>query len=368
MLFKQIRTPAAWLVFVLLCGIAALTDVTAQPSGARGDDFIYRVVSGDTLGDISSRFTGTPGNWSTLQTLNAVADPFALPIGKELRIPFALIPVVPANAEMTHIIGEALVNKQPARLSDTLSEGDMLETREHSFATFRLPDGSISALPPQTALRIERLRTFMGTGLVDTILKLDDGELESTVAPGGQGTGRYEVHTPVSITGVRGTRLRVRADSNGARTEVLSGVIQLGATQADGPQLGALQGTVVAPDGTILPSRPLLSAPTLAPDPDQPHSRAIMFEPVPGAVAYLVRVAADASGTQPVWTDTITGPPLHYQTPGSGSWYVLVRAIDDIGLMGDDASVEVEGRRVLVSGFGLNVSTHSGEPVLLTDY
>lgn len=355
-------------VFCLLALLLALPAAMAQPSGARGDDFIYRVMPNDTLMDISVRFTGSSSNWTTLQSLNAVADPYALTIGRELRIPFALIPEVEAHAQITHIIGQVLLNQRPARLQEAFSEGDTLETLEHSFTTFRLPDGSISALPPQTSVHMQRLRTFLGTGLVDIILQLDYGDLESTVAPSGQGTGRYEVQTPVSITGVRGTRLRVRADDDGARTEVLTGAAQVGTTQADGPRVGALRGSAVTPDGKILASRALLSAPTLVPNVDDPYSRTIMFEPVPGAVKYHVRVSADPSGTQPVWTDTILQPPLHYRTPGSGQWYVQVRSVDDVGLMSADATLQVEGRTTLISGFGLSINTAYGEPVVLTDY
>lgn len=365
---SRIKSLGTLLALAVLTLIATVFDAKAQPSGARGDDFIYRVMKNDTLIDLSSRFTGTPNNWTTLQTLNAVSDPYALPIGRELRIPFALIPEVAAHGEIIHVTGDAFINNSPARTADTLNEGDVLETRPQGFATFRLPDNTVSALPPNTTLRLERLRTFLGTGLVDIILRLDHGDLESSVAPDGQGAGRYEVRTPISITGVRGTRLRVRTDGDSSLTEVLTGSAQLGTGQADGPRLGTLQGTAVTQDGTILPSRALLSAPVLAPNPDEPYSRSIMFEPVPGATAYLVRVAADESGTKPVWTDTITAPPVHYRTPGGGQWYVLVRAIDDVGLMSDDAILEVEGLGVLSSGFGLTVNTNYGEPVLLTDY
>lgn len=368
MLLPSIRSFGTLLTLSLLLILSAPYIAMAQPSGARGDDFIYRVQRNDTLINLSNRFTGTANNWQTLQTLNTVSDPYALPIGLELRIPFALIPEVAAQAEVIHVTGRALLNQQPARLHDAIQEGDHLATTSNSYLTFELPDASISSLPANSTVRIERLRSFMGTGLVDVILKLNEGSLESTVSPDGRGTGRYEVQTPVSITGVRGTRLRVHTDNDGARTEVLSGSAQLGTGQADGPQLGARQGTAVTRDGTMLAPRPLLPAPVLSADTDAPHSRTLMFEPVPGAVAYQVRVAVDEAGTQPVWTQTVTQPPASYHTPGSGTWYVLLRAIDDVGLMGDDAVQPVEGRGVLISPSGASVLTGYGEPVMLTDY
>lgn len=367
-LYSRIRAVSSTFALCLLLALFAQPDAVAQPSGARGDDFIYRVVQNDTLITISSRFTGTPDNWPVLQSLNSVADPYALQIGRELRIPFALIPEVQAMAEVTHVVGQAMINTTPARPRDSIHEGDLLSTQAHSFVTFELPDGSISALPPETAVRFQRLRTFQGTGIVDTILQLEQGGLESAVAPDGRGVGRFEVRTPVSITGVRGTRLRVRSDQQGTRTEVLSGVAQLGTRLADGPRLQALQGTAVTQDGTILAARPLLPAPVLMPDDEQLRARSVMFEPVPGAVAYQVRVAADEAGTQPVWTDTISAPPLNYRTPGGGTWFVLVRAVDDLGLMSDDARLQVKGGRVLISSAGTEVMTRFDGPVRLTDY
>lgn len=367
-LHSRIHTITISFAIGLLIALFFQHSAVAQPSGARGDDFIYRVVQHDTLIDLSSRFTGTPNNWPVLQSINGVADPYALRIGRELRIPFALIPEVETVADVTHVVGQALINSAPARPRDSIREGDLLSTRAHSFVTFELPDGSISALPPETAVRFQRLRAFQGTGIVDAILQLDQGGLESAVAPDGRGVGRFEVRTPVSITGVRGTRLRVRSDAQGAHTEVLSGAAQLGTRLADGPRLRALQGTAVMPDGTILAARPLLAAPVLLPDADHLRSRSVMFEPVPGAVAYQVRVAADEAGTQPVWTDTISMPPLHYRTPGGGTWFVLVRAVDDLGLMSDDARLQVSGGRVLISRSGSDVMTRFDGPVRLTDY
>lgn len=368
MFLSRLTLTGFFLILLLLTGLAAPSVTMAQPSGARGDDFIYRVVPNDTLIDISARFTGTPNNWKALQSLNAISDTLALPVGRELRIPFSLIPEVAAHAPVIHSIGQVLLNLGSVSTQDRLTEGDVLETRADSFVTFQLPDGSVASLPANSVVSIERLKTFLGTGLIDVILKLRHGGVESTVAPENTGTGRYEIQTPVSITGVRGTRLRVRADDTGARTEVLSGFAELGKTQADGSRVGAQQGIAVTQDGTILPTRPLLGAPILSADASSPNSRSIPFEPVPGAIAYLVRVASDPAGTRPVWTQTIDAPPAAYHTPGGGTWYVLVRAIDDAGLMSDDASQAVDGRRVLLSKSGKGVMSGFGEPILLADY
>src|SRR5690606_36789409 len=66
--------------------------VIEQPAGAQGENFLYRVMKDDTLMMLSDRFTDSTERWRTLQTLNTIDDPTGLPIGLELKIPFALIP------------------------------------------------------------------------------------------------------------------------------------------------------------------------------------------------------------------------------------------------------------------------------------
>src|SRR5690625_7917170 len=65
----------------------------AQPSGADQDMFTYRVQANDTLIDLAQRYTLEEDNGQILQSLNDVADPKRLPIGKTLVIPFSLIQI-----------------------------------------------------------------------------------------------------------------------------------------------------------------------------------------------------------------------------------------------------------------------------------
>ncbi len=338
----------------------------AQPSGARGDDFIYRVIQNDTLIDLAERFTQQADNWSTLQDLNDVKDPMALPIGLQLRIPFDLIPERDAQGRVVHLRGQATANNTVLQEGDTVNEGDSIQTQDGSFLTLQFPDASESYIPGNSTVHIQRLQTFQGTGLVDVIFDLESGSLESSVAPEDTGTGRYEIRTPVSITGVRGTQLRVRNDAdNGIFNEVLSGSAQLGSAAADGPKVAAGQGTAVTSSGRILPVQSLLPAPALASRIEQGQ---VDFEPVADANAYRVTIAADKKGVRPVSVQTITGPPAPVTYPGSGTWYLLVRAIDDSGLMGPDAILAFDGHPVLQSGSGLTVQTGYSQPVLLNPY
>lgn len=92
------------------------------------------------------------------------------------------------------------------------------------------------------------------------------------------------------------------------------------------------------------------------------------FEPVAGASAYLVSVARDESGAQLVSQQRIQAPPAHFSASAAGTHYVFVRAIDDAGIGGVDASASFEGAYVLMDGSGNAVSTLGGGMVLVADY
>jgi LysM repeat protein len=57
-----------------------------QPAGTQGASFTYLVVAGDTLAAIATRFGTTQ---DAIATLNGLADPNALAIGQQLKIPGA---------------------------------------------------------------------------------------------------------------------------------------------------------------------------------------------------------------------------------------------------------------------------------------
>ncbi|GAB2893249.1 FecR domain-containing protein [Paralcaligenes sp. KSB-10] len=348
---------------------SASTAAFAQASGARGDDFLYRVMPNDTLIALASRFTTGPGNWNTLQSINAVQDPAKLPIGLELKIPFAMIPELPASATVTHVSGQASADGQNLRAQDRIAEGKTIATGSDGFVTLLLSDGSVLSIPSSSTLALERMRAFKGTGLIDSITRMKQGSLESSVAPKGTGVGRFEVRTPVSITGVRGTRLRVHASTRGAQSEVVKGTAQITSQQSQNATLHQDQGTAIDPQGKLLGVRTLLPAAALsAPKRAGGGSWSLSFPPVPGASEYLVRVSSDKDGADLVSSRRFAAPDVKFSAPGPGTYYVAVRAIDALGIGGNDARQAFLGTSVLNSSNGTPVLSGSGTYILLTDY
>jgi len=340
----------------------------AQPAGAQGENFLYRVVQGDTLGELAQRYTSGAFNWAELQRINSVADPARLPIARLLRIPFSMIPEVPASAVVRHVAGQATVDGQALSQSSTVAEGQTVATGPNGFVTLQLADDSLLSVPPDASLTLTRLRTFQGTGLTDSIVRMENGSVESQVAPRDTGVGRFEVRTPVSVTGVRGTRLRVHVSSDGSRSEVVSGHAGVDAARDAEVMLREKQGVAVNQAGQSLGVRQLLPAPKLSAPQRGGSGWSVDFPPIPGASAYLVTVASDPQGSDVVLRSQAPAPPVQFNAPGPGTYYVFVRAMDDVGIGGLDARQPFEGRPVLQTGGGLPVSTGYGGFISVADY
>ncbi|MDN5844118.1 MAG: FecR domain-containing protein [Alcaligenaceae bacterium] len=356
------RTIRLGLAFALVCSVW-LAPVGAQPMGAQGEDFLYKVEPADTLEALSLRYTQNASNWRELQQINHIEDPYRVPIGFVLRIPFRLIPEVPGHARVVHVTGEVTIEGRSLQAGDTVTAGQALHSGPAGVATLKLPDDSLLTLSPDSTLILDRLHLFQGTGLTDSILKMNDGSLESIVAPGDTGVGRFEVRTPVTVTGVRGTRLRVSAAADGVRNEVVQGTMAIDTPKAAEFTIRQGQGAAIGPTGENLGIRALLPAPNL-PVPKRTGGQwGMTFPPVPGAQAYRVRVTSDPDGALTSSTSDFTEPTVQFSANKPGTHYVFVRAIDDLGLGGIDAGMPFEGRIVLQTSDGRPVLSGSGQAI-----
>lgn len=361
-------------LFVLISCITLGAPALSQPAGALGEDFIHRIRPGETLIELAARYTRNQANWTRLQTLNSVTTPEALPIGLELHIPLSMIPVRDAQAKVLHVSGQAALDGKVPQPGTPVSEGSTLETAPNGFVTLELADGSKLTLPSNGAVELTRLRQFEGTALTDSIVNVRRGSVESTVAPAGNGVGRFEIRTPVAVTGVRGTRFRVQSGDRGVQSEVLEGSVRLqphapGATPPSKPvTVASGYGAAVGADGAVSEVRPLLAAPQLGDPIRAGGAWTSAFAPVPGAQSYLVRVSRDAEGALPVSSASFPSNDIRFTAPGAGTFYVSVRAVDSLGLHGQDSVRPFEGANMLLTSFGLGVSSGSGDPITLTQY
>ncbi|WP_434213200.1 FecR domain-containing protein [[Pseudomonas] boreopolis] len=306
-------------------------------------DWNYRVRPGDTLWDLSARYLKPDVPWQRLGSFNAVADPYALPPGRTLRFPIPWLRVQPAPARLIAVRGGVQVLTGhvalPATTGMPLQIGAQLQTGPDASATVEFADGSQMQLRESTRVRFDRMSRYGATGMVDTEVRLETGRLLNEVAPARGPASRYIIDTPNGSSSVRGTRFRVAAGADDGRgaTEVLHGVVQVESGKAQHllrPGQAARQGAASAPQ-----QEPLLPAPVFdaaASRLDTPPFR-LAWAPVPGASGYRIE-AVEAERPQVLrYARETTQPSLQLDGLEPGQYRLLVRAITDYGIEGEDA-------------------------------
>ena len=126
-------------------------------------------------------------------------------------------------------------------------------------------------------------------------------------------------------------------------------------------------GAAVGADGTVAGLRQLLPAPQLA----APARRRSMDQRVRAGARRQelsgARIARRRWRAARVFR-AFASNDIRFRAPGAGTYYVSVRAVDDLGLHGQDAVATFEGMSQLSTAFGLGVATGTGGFVTLTDY
>ena len=346
-------------------------NANAQPAGAHENNFLYQIKPGDTLSSLSETFTTNQSNWQTIKKTNHIANTRKIPTGMTLKIPFNLIDEVPDQAKIIYLSGDVFLNNAPVSKKHVISETDTITTGAQSNITFALSDESKVQIPPDSTVLVERLRKFRGTGLIDSIFKIESGKLAAHASPNQTGVGRFEIRTPVSITGVRGTVVRAEASPQaGSSSELLNGKAAFvpAASRNQSVHLNANQGITATRTGEAGDIIELLPPPQIRLSQSSPFEFKVDIQPVSGATTYLVRVSNDISGYDVLFTETVKKPEARVTGPGKGTYYVSVRSIDSNQLAGADAvhpfTITATG---IMTESGVSIGTQSG-PLLQTQY
>ncbi|MGB7481700.1 MAG: FecR domain-containing protein, partial [Burkholderiaceae bacterium] len=215
----------------------------------------YYAQTGDTLLAIASRYTSRAANWAELGKLNRIDRDVSIPVGSAIVIPARLLPEEPNQARIVAFSGQVSASAAdgtpiPVAVGSVLTEGSRIDTGGNSFLTLALADQSRIAIPSNSRVRLTKLRMTRYTGSPRTEITLLRGRVESWVAPLEQRKGRFEIHTPQSVSGVRGTHFRVALSERGAASEVLDGSVDTGTAAAPATlTLRRGHGNVVGPGG-----------------------------------------------------------------------------------------------------------------------
>ena len=313
----------------------------ARAQSAAPEVFVYPVQAGDTLIGLQQRLLRPGTDWRVLQRLGRIADPRRMQPGTVLRIPLHLLLEQAAAAEVLHVHGQAWLERpglarQPLVAATELRSGDSVITGAQSSVSVRFIDGSRSLIGPMSNLRLERLSQLGPGGPASSQIRLDGGQVDTRVTPAqpNRPAPRFELRTPVTNLGVRGTDFRARADADRVVAEVLEGRVAVGTRALD-----AGFGTSATAAG-VAPPRPLLPAPALSAVPERLERLPIRL-PLPradGLTRYRAQVYEEGRPDVLLLDGIFTEPLATWpQSPPDGRYELRVRASDADGVEGIDA-------------------------------
>ncbi len=168
-----------------------------------------------------------------LAIYNNISDIRTIKAGDAIRIPVHWLKRQPEPAIVLAVTGQAQVRvmssgyRVPLQAQVLIRVGDEITTQSGS-ATIRLANGSLLRMEENSHLVFNRLTQFGRTGIVDTRLRLERGEVSAEVEPLTEGGSRFEINTPSAVAAVRGTAFALQSAPGITRLQVTEGVVAFG--------------------------------------------------------------------------------------------------------------------------------------------
>ena len=237
------------------------------------DHLLYKLQPRDTLLSLVSQYMQGPDALAQIVKLNKIANPNTMPVGYQLKIPRQLIKHSPSTATVTRLNCRTITRLEgdaavPVQSGDVLSEGAVVRIPAGCQLAVTLEDASVLRMMSGAVIKLKTLRRNMLENSPEVRVELLDGRLEVDVPRKRQGgDAPFEVRTPTSVAGVRGTEFRVGFDARkrNSQVEVLTGVVAAqGSADRAAQRANAGQGVPIEADGKALPVENLLTAPRFA--------------------------------------------------------------------------------------------------------
>lgn len=207
--------------------------VALSPESKAAPEWIYTVRPGESFAEIADGLLSSGIPAIRLLQHNGIDNPATVGSGDSLRIPLAWLHRQPDPARVNSVTGQVqLISgndgaKRPLTSDSLIRVGD--EILSHAgTATIELADGSVVRISPHSRLAFNRLTQYGKSGMVDTRLRLNQGEIETQVKPVIEGGSRFEIETPSAVAAVRGTMFTLKTSPGTTDLRVTEGEVSFG--------------------------------------------------------------------------------------------------------------------------------------------
>ena len=229
----------------------------------------YTVQAGDNLSTLAQRHLQDFSDLAEVVRVNQIRNIHRVPVGRVIKIPRQILKYTPAQATISQINCTTALRLDGAQSQDlkpgsTLTEGDVLRIPAGCRLSMSFEDQATVRLLSGAVVQLKTLRRNAFDANPQVHLELLDGRLSAKVPTRAQPNAPFQVTTPSSLAGIRGTQFRVgfEASQGNAQVEVLSGAVAAqGLADTFTSRLETLQGLAISAQGKAFGVERLLPAP-----------------------------------------------------------------------------------------------------------
>ncbi|EAZ99971.1 protein containing LysM domain [Marinobacter sp. ELB17] len=206
--------------------------VPANSSGTALAEWVYTLQKGDSVQQLARQLLAPPHNAQQLLEHNSLKNALLPVTGEQVRIPMDWLKRQPQPARATSVSGLVQLltsngQRRPLTVNTLIRAGDELLSGSGS-TTVILAEGSEIRLSPNSRLAFNRMTQFGKPGMIDTRLRLNRGEVFTSVKEVVSGGSRFEIETPSATVAVDGTQFAIQANDGGTGLQVINGEVNFG--------------------------------------------------------------------------------------------------------------------------------------------
>ncbi|MCP4595224.1 FecR domain-containing protein [Neptuniibacter sp.] len=324
---------------LFVCLVLSLCVTTSS----HANEWVYSVVKGDTLSEFSEKYLYRISYWKQLQSINNIQDPKRIPENTKLRVPISWIRTQPAAAKLVETSGNVQFKQHQqdifsaAESAQKIQLGDELKTGPQSSALIRFADGSDVLVLQNSLVSFNHMTAYGDTGMVDSRIRLLQGDVQTQVEKQQGGGSRFEIHTPAAVSAVRGTEFRISfsEQSKSSSIEVLEGGVAVRGGKTT-RLIKSGYGTRVEKDKTPLKPKKLLEPPALKslPVPIEQIGAQLNWSKDKQARSYRALISTTENFSSVLWDQTSERNNLTLPDLKDGDYFLQLRSIDQHGIQG----------------------------------
>ena len=333
---------AQGLVATLALVSPASSAAEVKPASEKAD-IIYEMKQGDTLLALIAKYFSADKALAEIVRINQIKNPHKIPVGQKLTFPRDLLLFTSSQAHVTTLeCAEPVLiagENKTLRLGDAIAQGALIKVPKGCEAGVTLEDASVVSLLPGTLVRIKTLRKNALEKSPEVELELLGGRIELDVPKRQSGDAPYQVRTPSSLAGVRGTRFKVAfdAEQRNSQVEVNHGnVAARGNADKEAQSVRDNMGVAISALGVAGSVETLPAAPVYLKAESQQSTSItkLKFSATTQDVKYLAAKSENANFVTRSADDVLMRPEIDVERLSSKATFYQLAALSKSGLVG----------------------------------